>query len=296
VTGGGSSTDAFVTQAATAYAYVFFGVLLALSVCEWVLPRRPAGAMLGTRWAGNIALAVLDSLVLRLLVPLSGVAWAAVGATHGWGILHGTHLPIWAACLVSLAVLDFMSYFQHYLLHRVPLLWRIHVPHHTDHEVDVTTGFRFHPIESLYTMLVRYTAIAVVGLPPVGVLGAELASTVWAFLDHANVRVPHWLERGLRLVVVTPDVHRTHHSRDGRDNRTNLGAVLTVWDRLFRTFREEPAAGRGRAVMGLPGFESRHHVTLPWMLAQPFLGGDGRWTRSRSPRDADSPWPPAPVG
>lgn len=298
MTGGGSPTDAFVAQAAAIYAYGYFGVLLALSVLEWVLPRRGAGVSLGTRWTGNVSLAIVDSIVLRLLLPVSGVVWAVVCAQRGWGLLQGVDLPTWAACLVSLAALDFMSYCQHYLLHRVPLLWPIHVTHHTDQEVDITTGFRFHPMESVFTTMARYTAIAVVGLPPVGVLGAEVVSTIWAFLDHANVRMPRWLERNLRLVVVTPELHRTHHSNDGRDNHTNLGAVMTVWDRLFKTFREESVVGRDRVVIGLSGFESREHLKLPWMLAQPFLGREGRggWWKRRAAADADAPWPPASVG
>lgn len=294
--GGGSSTDAFVAQATTTYAYGYFGALLALLVLEWVVPRRSAGVALGARWAGNLALAILDGIILRLLLPASGIAWAVICAQRGWGLLHGADLPTWAACLVSLALLDLVSYFQHGLLHRVPLLRRIHVTHHTDREVDVTTGFRFHPIEALYTTMAAYAAIAVVGLPPVGVLGAGTVSSMWAFLVHANVRMPRWLERGLRLVVVTPEVHRTHHSRDGRDNRANLGAVLTLWDRLFRTFREEPAAGPDRAVMGLSGFESPGHVKLPWMLAQPFLGGGGPSGGSVVRRRPAAVRPPAPVG
>jgi sterol desaturase/sphingolipid hydroxylase (fatty acid hydroxylase superfamily) len=265
--------DAFVSWAAGAYAYSYFGVLLALAVVEWALPRRRAGKTLGTRWLGNVGVGVLDVALIRVLFPVANVAWAATCATRGWGALNQVTIPDWAGVVASLAVLDFTAYAQHWLLHRIPLLWRLHLVHHTDQEVDFTTGLRFHPLEAVYTTLMRFGAITLIGLPPLGVLVAELASVIVSFWEHANVRVPRRFDQVARFFIVTPDVHRTHHSQDGRDNRSNFGNVSTCWDRLFGTYRDRPVTGDS-LVPGVRGFEDRKHSTIPWLLAQPFVTVD----------------------
>ena len=173
---------------------------------------------------GNVGVALLDALVLRLLFPAAGVAWAVACDARGWGVFNQATIPAWSGIVVSIAALDFITYAQHWLLHRIPLLWRMHLTHHTDQEIDFTTGLRFHPLEAVYTTSVRLAIIALLGLPPLGVLVAEIASLVVSFWEHANVRVPLALDRALRLLIVTPEVHRTHHSQDGRDNQSNAAA------------------------------------------------------------------------
>lgn len=263
--------DAFLAFASETYAVGYFGIMAALAVLEWVVPRRDAGDSLRTRWTGNIGVAVLDGLLLRLLFPAAGVVWAATSSDRGWGLLNQVAVPTWLGVVASVAALDFVAYAQHYLLHRVPFLWRIHLTHHTDQDLDFTTGLRFHPIEAVFTTSVTLAVIALLGLPPLGVLVAHLVIVVMSFWEHANVRVPWRLDRALRVVIVTPELHRTHHSQDGRDNRTNFGSVSTCWDRLFGTYCDRPVAGSEGMVPGVRGYEDRKHSTIPWMLAQPFV-------------------------
>jgi sterol desaturase/sphingolipid hydroxylase (fatty acid hydroxylase superfamily) len=266
--------DAFLDRAAETYAYTYFGALLAFAVVEWAFPRREANGAAGTRWLGNVGVAVLDAIVLRLLFPAAGVAWAAVCATRGWGLFNEMAIPVWAGIAVSISVLDFTSYAQHWLLHRHSLLWRIHLTHHTDQDVDFTTGLRFHPFEAVYTTTIRLGVIAVFGLPVVGVFAAELASLVVSLWEHSNTRVPRRLERGIRWLVVTPTVHRTHHSVDGEDSRSNFGNIFSCWDRMFGTYLDRPVSGAEEArTTGVLGYEDPKHVKLPWLLAQPFVGG-----------------------
>lgn len=266
--------DAFLARAAETYAFTYFGVLLALAVVEWMFPRRRVGPAVGRRWIGNVGLAVLDAVLIRLLFPAVGVAWAATCAIRGWGVFNQAPIPQWAGIVVSLATLDFTTYALHYILHRVPFLWRLHLAHHTDQEIDFTTSLRFHPLEALFTTSARMAVIALLGLPPVGVLVAEVLILVGSFWEHANLRVPPVLDRVLRLLIVTPEVHVIHHSQDGRDNRSNFGGLSTCWDRLFGTYRDRPAAGTEGLALGIRGYEDRRHSTIPWMLAQPFMSVD----------------------
>jgi sterol desaturase/sphingolipid hydroxylase (fatty acid hydroxylase superfamily) len=263
--------DALLARAAEVYAFTYFGAVLALAVVEWAFPRRRAAGTMGTRWFGNIGVGVVDAVVLRLLFPAVGFAWAAICATRGWGVLNQTAAPVWIGVAVSIVALDFTAYAQHWLLHRVPLLWRMHVTHHSDREIDFTTGLRFHPLEAIFTTSARVGVIALLGLPPLGVVIAETMSLVVSFWEHSNTRVPRFLDRALRLLIVTPDVHRTHHSQDGPDNHSNFGTISTCWDRLFGTYRDQPARGSEHLVAGLRGYEDRKHSTLRWILAHPFV-------------------------
>jgi sterol desaturase/sphingolipid hydroxylase (fatty acid hydroxylase superfamily) len=265
--------NALLEHATQAYAYDYFGVLLALAVLEWTVPQRRAEELLGARWFGNIGVALLDTILLRVLFPVAGVVWAGIAVDQRWGLFNRVAVPVWIGVIASIVAMDFLSYAEHYLFHRIPVLWRLHLTHHTDQEVDLTTGLRFHPIESMITTGSRLGLIALLGLPPAGVLISALLIVVVSFWEHANVRVPPGVDRALRLLIVTPEWHRTHHSQDGRDNRSNFGGLTTCWDRLFRTYREQSTAG-ARLIPGVRGFEDRKHLQVHWMLAQPFLRTD----------------------
>ena len=266
--------DAFLARAAETYAYTYFGALLALAVVEWAFPRREAAGALGTRWTGNVSMAIVDAIVLRFLFPAAGVAWAAVCASRGWGLFNEIAIPAWAGIAVSIAALDFTSYAQHWLLHRHPLLWRMHLTHHTDQDVDFTTGLRFHPLEAVYTTVARMSAIALLGLPVMGVFVAELASLVVSFWEHSNTRIPRRIDRAMRWLIVTPTAHRTHHSVDGQDSRSNFGNIFSCWDRVFGTYLDKPVSGHEEALTtGVRGYEDPKHSKLTWMLAQPFVQG-----------------------
>jgi sterol desaturase/sphingolipid hydroxylase (fatty acid hydroxylase superfamily) len=267
--------EAFLQYASRAYALNYFGIVLVVAVLEWVVPRRLQGDTRGLRWLANIGITVLDALVVRLLFPLLGAAWAAYCGERGWGLFNQVAFPGWLVFFVTLMALDVVAYAQHVFLHRVPWLWRFHRTHHTDQDFDFTTGLRFHPIESVYTTTVVLGTILVLGASPGAVLVSQLLSVAMSFLEHANMRMPMPLDRLLRRFLVTPDVHRIHHSQVGRENRSNLGNIFSWWDRMFGTYVDQPAAGHDGIAFGLAEFSERKHLTLPWMLAQPFLREQG---------------------
>jgi sterol desaturase/sphingolipid hydroxylase (fatty acid hydroxylase superfamily) len=254
--------------------FIYFGLAIAVSLLEWVIPRRRVADTVRLRWLSNISIAIVGTVLVRSLFPMLSVAWATLCHGRGWGFFNHVACPAWLAFVLTLVALDAVYYAQHYALHRVPLLWRLHRTHHTDQEFDFSTGVRSHPFETILTTVVSFTTIFVLGAPPIAVFMMMLLSTAVTFVDHANVRVPSSLDRVLRLVLVTPDMHRIHHSRDVREGESNLSNLFSWWDRLFSTYRDQPAAGADMA-FGVAGFEERRHLTLPWMLAQPFLHPDG---------------------
>jgi sterol desaturase/sphingolipid hydroxylase (fatty acid hydroxylase superfamily) len=276
-----------------AYAVTYFGVVILFCLLEWAVPRRPAGDTLRVRWIGNIGIAFLDTLLVRAIFPMLGVVWAAFCVHRGWGLFNHVEVPSWLSLLVTVLVLDAGAYAQHVTLHRVPALWRLHRTHHTDQEFDFTTGLRFHPLEAVFTTAITLTLVALVGAPPMATLVSQLLTIAVAFFEHANIRVPDALDRVLRLAIVTPDLHRTHHSRDRRESQANYGAVFPWWDHLFGTYIDQPAAGHDRLAFGVTGFGARKHLTLPWMLVQPFITRDaGRDATNRERLPAGAPTRP----
>jgi sterol desaturase/sphingolipid hydroxylase (fatty acid hydroxylase superfamily) len=262
---------AFLRHGLEVSTFVYFGLAIAVSLLEWVIPHRPVADTVGLRWLSNIGIAVLDTVLVRSLFPMLSVGWAEFCNARGWGLLYHVACPAWLAFVLTLVTLDAVYYAQHYALHRVPLLWRLHRTHHTDQEFDFSTGVRSHPFETMLTTAVSFAAIFLLGAPAIAVLAMMLLSVGVTFVDHANVRVPSSLDRALRLVLVTPDMHRIHHSQDVREGESNLSNLFSWWDRLFATYRDQPAAGPAHMVFGAAGFEDSKHLTLPWMLAQPFL-------------------------
>jgi len=253
------------------YAFHYFGIIIVVSLLECVVPRREAGDALQLRWLGNFGLAILDTFLLRLLFPIVGFGWAVLCAERGWGLFNLIIIPGSLAFVLSVLALDAATYGQHYLLHRVPLLWRLHRTHHSDHDCDFSTAARFHPLESVYTTTMLTGAIGLLGAPPAAVLVSQLLSTVVGFVEHGNVRMPQALDSFLRWFVVTPDMHRLHHSADVSETNSNFGTAFPVWDVLFGTYRAQPAAGHECVKFGLAEFADRKHLHLRWMLAQPFL-------------------------
>jgi sterol desaturase/sphingolipid hydroxylase (fatty acid hydroxylase superfamily) len=202
------------------------------------------------------------------------VGWAAFCHTRGWGLFNQVAAPAWLAFLMTFFGLDLLYYAQHYVMHQVPVLWRLHRTHHTDQEFDFSTGLRFHPLEAIVTTAAIFAFITALGAPPAAVFVLQLLSLGVSFIDHANVRVSPSLDRVLRLVFVTPDMHRIHHSQNAREGQSNFSNVFSWWDRLFATYVHEPAAGAAGLTFGVEGFAHRKHIMLPWMLAQPFLRED----------------------
>jgi len=255
----------------------FAGIFAAMAVWEALAPRRDQRLGRGTRWPSNIGIVVLDTVLVRLVFPTTAVGLALVAEARGWGLFHALDLPAWASVPLAVAALDFAIYLQHVLFHAVPALWRLHRMHHADLDIDVTTGARFHPIEILLSMGIKLGVVAVLGTPAVAVLAFEVLLNATSMFNHSNVRIPIWLDRVLRWIVVTPDMHRVHHSIVARETNSNFGFNLPWWDRLFGTYRDQPAAGHETMTIGIEQFRDPRELGLDRMLLQPFHGDVGRY-------------------
>jgi sterol desaturase/sphingolipid hydroxylase (fatty acid hydroxylase superfamily) len=251
----------------------FFGIFAVMALWEVLAPRRALTVSKAVRWANNIGLVFLNTAIVRLVFPLAAVGLAAFAAEHGWGLLNYFTVPFALAVLISVVALDFIIYLQHVLVHAVPALWRLHRVHHADLDFDVTTGARFHPIEILLSMLIKFSAIVVIGPPVVAVVIFEVVLSSMAMFNHSNVRLPLGLDRIIRLFVVTPDMHRVHHSTEDNETNSNYGFNLSIWDRLFGTYIDQPRGGHQAMHIGIHGFTDAKQVNqLPGMLALPFIG------------------------
>jgi sterol desaturase/sphingolipid hydroxylase (fatty acid hydroxylase superfamily) len=263
-------------------AGMFGAMLAAMAIWETLAPRRARALSRLRRWGSNLGIVVLNTVLVRLVFPLAAVALAGLAHERGWGLLNQYELPFAAALLASVVALDLAIYLQHVLFHAVPALWRLHRVHHADLDYDVTTGARFHPIEILLSMLIKTAAIVVLGPPAVAVMIFEVLLNATAMFNHANVRLPAALDRVLRLLLVTPDMHRVHHSVEERETNSNFGFNLSLWDRLFRTYKAQPDTGHERMSIGIRDQrEPRLVADLPGMLILPFLGADAGYAISR---------------
>lgn len=281
--------DTFLKNGSQIYAFVYFGAIIAVALLEWVVPRRAPSDLMRLRWFGNFSLTIIGAMLVRLFFPLVGVGWAVFCSERGIGLFNQVDWPMWSEFALTIVVIDAVRYGQHYLLHRVPVLWRLHRTHHSDHEYDFTTGVRFHPLEAMYSTAGLFGAILALGAPPVAVLASQLLTVALSFIEHSNVRIPLLLDRVLRVVFVTPDMHRIHHSQDVREGESNFSNTFSWWDRLFGTYVDQPAAGHDGLVFGVAELSERKHLTLPWMLAQPFLNPKQEATLVTPPASPDTP-------
>ncbi len=252
----------------------FASVFTVMALWEVLAPRRRQAVTRVRRWPSNLGIVALDTLLVRILFPTTAVGLALVAEAKGWGLFHVFGLPVWAAVILGVVLLDLAIYLQHVLVHAVPALWRLHRMHHADLEFDVTTGARFHPIEILLSMVLKMMVITALGAPAVAVLVFEVLLNATAMFNHSNIRLPAVLDRVLRTFVVTPDMHRIHHSVVPRETNSNFGFNLSLWDRLFGTYRAEPAAGQVGMTIGIEQFRDPTEQRLDRMLTQPFREGD----------------------
>ena len=260
----------------------FLGVLALMAAWEARAPRRALSVSKARRWASNLGVVFLNSALLRIIFPATAVAVAVLAQERGWGLLNQHDVPFALAAVASVVALDLAIYLQHVMFHAVPALWRLHRMHHADLDFDVTTGARFHPIEILLSMLIKMAVIVVIGPPAVAVMIFEVLLNATAMFNHANVRLPLAADRLLRLLVVTPDMHRVHHSVEERETNSNFGFNLSLWDRLFRTHKAQPDAGHERMTIGIRGYRAPKLVSdLPGMLVLPFLGEDTDYAINR---------------
>jgi len=251
----------------------FFGIFATMAVWEVIAPRRALTVPKAWRWTSNLGIVALNSGLLRLLFPAAAVGVAVFAQQRGWGLLNYAEVPSWFAVVAGVVALDLAIYLQHVMFHAVPVLWRLHRMHHADLDFDVTTGARFHPIEIILSMLMKFGTIAALGPPALAVIVFEVLLNATSMFNHSNVRVPLGLDRLLRLVVVTPDMHRVHHSIEDEETNSNFGFNLPWWDRLLGTYRDQPRAGHTAMTIGIRGFrDERRADRLPGMLLLPFMG------------------------
>jgi len=258
----------------------FLGILALMALWEFLAPRRILTTSKATRWMSNLGIAFLDTLIVRWLLPMGAVSLAILVHEQGWGLLSRLDIPYGLAIGASVIGLDLVVYLQHVMFHAIPILWRLHRVHHTDLDFDVTTGIRFHPLEIILSMGIKLGVISVLGPPIVAVLAFEVLLNATALFNHSNIRIPSKLDRVLRFFVVTPDMHRIHHSVLAGETNRNFGFNLPWWDLLLGTYRHQPADGHEGMVIGLPEFRDAHRLTLPWMLALPFMGKPGKYALS----------------
>jgi sterol desaturase/sphingolipid hydroxylase (fatty acid hydroxylase superfamily) len=251
----------------------FGGVFAIVALWERLSPRRALVLSRALRWSSNLGLVVLNTVLLRLMFPLAAVGVAAFGVAQGWGLLNHFQMPFWLAVPVAVIALDLVIWLQHVMVHAVPVLWRLHQVHHADLDYDLTTGARFHPIEIALSMLIKFATITVLGPPVLATVIFELLLNATAMFNHGNIRLPIGLDRVLRWFVVTPDMHRVHHSVEDDETNSNFGFNLPWWDRLFGTYRALPRAGHDAMIIGIRGHaDAREVARLDGILLMPFKG------------------------
>lgn len=251
----------------------FFGVLVLMMLWEQLAPRRPYRLSRRLRWSNNLGLVVLNTVILRLLFPAAAVGVALFANERQWGVLHLVAWPGWLEVILGVVILDFAIYLQHVMVHAVPVLWRLHRVHHADPDFDVTTGLRFHPIEIVLSMLIKFGVIVLIGPAVLAVVLFEILLNATSMFNHSNIRIPLGIDRWLRWLVVTPDMHRVHHSVEDDETNSNFGFNLPWWDRLMDTYRDQPRAGHDDIDIGIHHFRNATEVShLGGMLWLPFRG------------------------
>jgi sterol desaturase/sphingolipid hydroxylase (fatty acid hydroxylase superfamily) len=251
----------------------FFGVFALVALWELASPRRALQLTRRQRWTANLGIVLLNTVIVRLLFPAAAVGMAALSVDKGWGLLNNFNVPFWLAVPLAVVAMDFVIWLQHVMVHAVPALWRLHRVHHADLDYDLTTGARFHPLEIVLSMGIKFATIVLLGAPVLAVVIFEVLLSACAMFNHGNIRLPAALDRALRWFLVTPDMHRVHHSVEDDESNSNFGFNLTWWDRLFGTYREQPRAGQLGMTIGIHGHTDPHEVArLPGMLMLPFKG------------------------
>jgi len=255
----------------------FLGVLAVMALWEAIAPRRSRSLSRVVRWPNNLGVAALNVLMVRIAIPLVAVDFAGMGELESWGLFNNlphrfdAYLP-WSAIIPSVILLDLAIYLQHVMFHAVPALWRFHRMHHADLDLDVTSGARFHPGEIAISLMVKIAAVVVIGAPPEAVIIFEVALNATSMFNHSNVYIAERIDRMLRWVTVTPDMHRIHHSIERIETNSNFGFNLSWWDRILGTYRKAPAAGQRAMVIGIEQFRAPREAWLDRMLLQPFRG------------------------
>lgn len=249
---------------------VFLGFLIGMSILEALMPRKKRVAARAGRWLTNIGFAVVNTIALRYLVPIAAVGTSIWVMQNNFGILNALNLPNITTYIVAIIALDAALYWQHVATHKVPLFWRFHKVHHADRDLDASSGVRFHPIEICASMLYKMVIVAILGAPVLAVIIFEIILNACALFNHANLRLPLWFDRYLRIFIVTPDYHRVHHSSVEAETNSNYGFSLSLWDHLFKTYKAQPDAGHDKMTIGLFEYQDKGPQKLGWSLMLPF--------------------------
>jgi len=252
----------------------FFGMLVVIALWELAAPKRALTISKSVRWINNLGLVFFNTYILRVLFPAAAVGVAAFASEQGWGLFnYYSDVPFWFAVVASVVIMDFVIYVQHVMVHAIPVLWRLHRVHHADLDYDVTTGSRFHTLEIILSMLIKFATILLLGPSIVAVIIFEIMLNATAMFNHGNISLPKTLDKYLRLLLVTPDMHRVHHSVEDDEANSNFGFSLPWWDRLFGTYRDQPRGGHIGMTIGINKYRDPKQVSwLPGMLAFPFVG------------------------
>jgi sterol desaturase/sphingolipid hydroxylase (fatty acid hydroxylase superfamily) len=268
------SLNSFITQYEPIIRMsAFFCIFAIMALWEILAPRRQLTTSKRVRWGSNIGLVFLNTFLLRMAFPAAAVGVALLSQERTWGLFNVVDVPFWLAILASVIIMDFVIWLQHVMVHAIPLLWRLHRMHHADLDFDVTTGSRFHPIEIFLSMGIKFATIVLLGPPVVAVVIFEVLLNATAMFNHANVRLPLAVDRVLRAFIVTPDMHRVHHSIEEDETNSNFGFNLSIWDRLFGTYKAQPRGGHEGMTIGIRTMrDTKRCAWLPGMLAIPFIG------------------------
>ena len=250
----------------------FLSIFALMALWEVAAPRRQRLIPRLQRWSANLGIVVINTLLLRLIFPAAAVGMASFASSQGWGLFNFLQWPLWLEIIGAVILLDLVIYLQHVMVHAIPVLWRLHRVHHADPEYDLTTGARFHPIEIIISMLIKIVTIAALGPPLVAVVLFEVVLNGMAMFNHANIRLPEPVDRWLRWLVVTPDMHRVHHSMEPDETNSNFGFNLSIWDRLMGTYRAQPRLGQIEMQIGIASLRDPEVTTrLLGMLRIPFI-------------------------
>jgi sterol desaturase/sphingolipid hydroxylase (fatty acid hydroxylase superfamily) len=267
----------------------FLGVFFIMAIWEIMSPRRVLTTSKIIRWISNMGIVAINTLLVRLVLPVLAINVALMAQDNGWGLFNNIGWPGWLSVIICVLLLDMIIYLQHVMFHAVPAFWRLHMMHHADLDIDVTTGLRFHPIEIILSMIIKIGSVAALGAPVLAVIIFEIILNATAMFNHGNIKLPSDIDSKLRLFVVTPDMHRVHHSVVIRETNSNFGFNFPWWDRLMGTYRPQPAAGHEGMTIGLSQFRDAKRLTLPWMLVLPFTGKHGEYSIDRSGKEPPSP-------
>ena len=282
-------TETILGSEPTLRLSVFLGVLVAMALWEIAAPRRRRDIPRVIRWTNNLALVVIDTAILRLTFPILAVGLAVLAEERGWGLFNILAISSWIAVPVSMVVLDFVIYLQHVIFHAIPAFWRLHRMHHADLDFDATTGLRFHPLEIMISMAIKLAVVVALGPPAIAVLLFEVILNASALFNHGNIKLPSSIDRWLRWIIVTPDMHRVHHSVDPRETNSNYGFNLPWWDRLLGTYIPQPALGHTDMEIGLEQFRTQRDLWVDRMLLQPIRGTASGHAHDRSRQESFEP-------